>query len=196
MSQPVPGWYPDPAGSPRLRWWNGGIWTDQYLPHARHSASAGHARRHAWGTSAVQRRHAAGCPPGPGRILPPGNAHPARHELTPRSFLPAGTEGSLQSLSEHRHHADLLRLRELSERGRRRAGNKPRTGSGWFIGLVAAWIAVVLFAASAVYAGMAFTRASKELADAESEHASAQSEYNEAQSGLDKAKKDLEETQK
>lgn len=32
MSQPVPGWYPDPAGSPRLRWWNGGIWTDQYLP--------------------------------------------------------------------------------------------------------------------------------------------------------------------
>ena len=74
--------------------------------------------------------------------------------------------------------------------------NKPRTGSGWFIGLVAAWIAVVLFAASAVYAGMAFTRASKELADAESEHASAQSEYNEAQSGLDKAKKDLEETQK
>lgn len=74
--------------------------------------------------------------------------------------------------------------------------NNPRTGSGWFIGLVAAWIAVVLFAASAVYAGMAFTRASKELADAESEHASAQSEYNEAQSGLDKAKKDLEETQK
>jgi hypothetical protein len=74
--------------------------------------------------------------------------------------------------------------------------NKPRTGSCWFIGLVAAWIAVVLFAASAVYAGMAFTRASKELADAESEHASAQSEYNEAQSGLDKAKKDLEETQK
>ncbi len=23
------GWYPDPAGSPKLRLWNGGAWTDQ-----------------------------------------------------------------------------------------------------------------------------------------------------------------------
>ena len=32
MSQPVAGWYPDPAGSPRLRWWNGGSWTEQFQP--------------------------------------------------------------------------------------------------------------------------------------------------------------------
>lgn len=30
MSQPAPGWYPDPAGSHRLRWWNGGAWTEQF----------------------------------------------------------------------------------------------------------------------------------------------------------------------
>lgn len=30
MSQPTPGWYPDPAGSQRLRWWNGGAWTEQF----------------------------------------------------------------------------------------------------------------------------------------------------------------------
>ena len=30
MSQPAPGWYPDPAGSQRLRWWNGGEWTEQF----------------------------------------------------------------------------------------------------------------------------------------------------------------------
>ena len=30
MSQPAPGWYPDPAGSQRLRWWNGGECTVQF----------------------------------------------------------------------------------------------------------------------------------------------------------------------
>lgn len=27
MSSPQAGWYPDPAGSPRMRWWNGHAWT-------------------------------------------------------------------------------------------------------------------------------------------------------------------------
>lgn len=30
MSQPAPGWHPDPAGSQRLRWWSGGEWTEQF----------------------------------------------------------------------------------------------------------------------------------------------------------------------
>lgn len=30
MSTPTPGWYADPAGSGRLRWWNGSEWTEQF----------------------------------------------------------------------------------------------------------------------------------------------------------------------
>ncbi len=29
---PEPGWYPDPSGSPNLRWWNGVSWSDSTHP--------------------------------------------------------------------------------------------------------------------------------------------------------------------
>ena len=41
MSQPAPGWYPDPAGSQRLRWWNGGEWTEQFHDMPQQEVSAG-----------------------------------------------------------------------------------------------------------------------------------------------------------
>ena len=41
MSQPTPGWYPDPAGSQRLRWWNGGEWTEQFHDMPQQEVSAG-----------------------------------------------------------------------------------------------------------------------------------------------------------
>ena len=196
MSQPVPGWYPDPAGSPRLRLWNGGIWTDQYLPMPGTQPQQGTPApmrgvplpyNAAMQQGAPQAQGASYLPATPTRK---GRAHPPclPSQQAPKVHSnPYQNTGITPIFSDSENSANETHDEQE---------NKPRTGSGWFIGLVAAWIAVVLFAASAVYASMAFTRASKELADAESEHASAQSEYNEAQSGLDKAKKDLEETQK
>ena len=32
MRNTVEGWYPDPAGTAQLRWWDGYSWTDDYLP--------------------------------------------------------------------------------------------------------------------------------------------------------------------
>lgn len=32
MSNPVQGWYADPAGTDQLRWWDGTQWSDQFRP--------------------------------------------------------------------------------------------------------------------------------------------------------------------
>ena len=37
MNNPIEGWYPDPDGTPRLRWWNGSDWTENYIADERAS---------------------------------------------------------------------------------------------------------------------------------------------------------------
>ncbi len=37
-----PGWYPDPAGTGRLRWWDGSAWTDQFSTPPQQGPYAGH----------------------------------------------------------------------------------------------------------------------------------------------------------
>lgn len=37
MNNPIEGWYPDPDGTPRLRWWNGSDWTESYIVDERAS---------------------------------------------------------------------------------------------------------------------------------------------------------------
>ena len=48
MSMPVAGWYPDPAGSGGLRWWNGAGWGDQVQPAVQPVAQPGTAAGQPW----------------------------------------------------------------------------------------------------------------------------------------------------
>jgi hypothetical protein len=40
MTTPAAGWYPDPAGSGGMRWWDGVTWSDQVQPAAAPAAVA------------------------------------------------------------------------------------------------------------------------------------------------------------
>ncbi|MDC4232277.1 DUF2510 domain-containing protein [Actinomyces sp. B33] len=83
MNNPIPGWYPDPAGSARLRWWDGAAWTDRLIDQPEAGAPS-----HAVGASPV-------APPGPHApahpmAAPPGSAQqpgtvPGRRPAGPRA---------------------------------------------------------------------------------------------------------------
>lgn len=44
MSEPAQGWYPDPSGTPHLRWWNGHSWTNYVMPYAMQNQSVSKPR--------------------------------------------------------------------------------------------------------------------------------------------------------
>lgn len=44
MSEPARGWYPDPSGTPQLRWWNGHSWTNYVMPYAMQNQSVSKPR--------------------------------------------------------------------------------------------------------------------------------------------------------
>ena len=44
MSEPARGWYPDPSGTPQLRWWNGHSWSNYVMPYAMQNQSVSKPR--------------------------------------------------------------------------------------------------------------------------------------------------------
>lgn len=64
------GWYPDPAGTPRQRWWDGGAWTEHYneapvaaqQPGAAQQAYAGAQQPYSYTATAESLKAPAGIP--------------------------------------------------------------------------------------------------------------------------------------
>ena len=71
---PAAGWYPDPAGTPRTRWWDGTRWTENYSAPAAQTAAT------PWST-----------PSGPGSQAPAaaGSAQSAYPAMQPYGAAPA-----------------------------------------------------------------------------------------------------------
>ena len=192
MSQPAPGWYPDPAGTQRLRWWNGGMWLDQYQPMPGAAPDSTASRPAQCAGSAGLPRPA----PGGGSA---GLPHPADgfRSRPAHALRPAGTDRVRRPVPRFGDDPDL---RAAGHRLVRRDGSRGfhelelRQGVAHRDGRCVAL--TVVFAVTAVYTGMLFAKAGNELSDAESEQTSAQQELDQAKSDLDQAKKELEEAQK
>lgn len=211
MSQPVAGWYPDPAGSPRLRWWNGSSWTEQFqpMPNFRQQPIPAPMRSVPVPTPGVPAAHNAPMQQGGARGIPapqPRQPVPAQQGAAQSdSSAPSGPRmpSSQQAPKVHPNPYQNTGVTPVfsddedtpAQKGSDKKA-KASSGQGWFIGMFAAWILVVILAATAVYTGLSYSSASKDLAKAESEHAAAQAEYDEAQSGLEQAQKELTEAQK
>ena len=168
MSQPAPGWYPDPAGTQRLRWWNGGMWLDQYQPMPGAAPQQGLPTQH----------HA----PAPGPHMPSAQQAPT---VSADPYHASGTTPTFGQSDTGMSGATTPA-----------ASTSSSSGKGWRIGTAVAWALTVVFAVTAVYTGTLFARAGSDLSDAESEQTSAQQELDQAKSDLDQAKKELEEAQK
>lgn len=180
MSQPAPGWYPDPAGTQRLRWWNGGMWLDQYQPMPGAAQQQGLPTQH----SAVAQQG-----------LPAQQAAPAAGPHMP-------SVQQTPTVSSDPYHASGV-TPTFGQSDTAASGATTPTGSAssssgqvWRIGTAVAWALAVIFAITAVYTGILYSKAGNELSEAESEQTSAQQELDQAKSDLDQAKKELEEAQK
>lgn len=180
MSQPAPGWYPDPAGTQRLRWWNGGMWLDQYQPMPGAAPQQGFPAQH---QAAAQQGF-----PTQQTASAPGPHMPSAQQAPTVSADPYHASGTTPTFGQ----PDT----GLSGATAPAASTSSSSGKVWRIGTAVAWALTVVFAVTAVYTGMLFARAGSDLSDAESEQTSAQQELDQAKSDLDQAKKELEEAQK
>ena len=166
MSQPAPGWYPDPAGSQRLRWWNGGEWTEQFHDMPQQGAPV---------AQQMPTAQAAG------QYMPAQSQAPT---VSSDPYNPSGIAPQLGVAGAGQ------------QAGPQVAEAAPKSGRGWVIGAIVSALLVVAFFGTMVYSGMQLRAQNREWQDVQDQRTSAKSSLDQKQDELDKVKKELEEAQK
>lgn len=166
MSQPAPGWYADPAGSQRLRWWNGGEWTEQFHDMPQQGEPV---------AQQMPTDQAA------------GQYMPAQSQAPTVSSDPYNPSGVAPQLG-------LTGVGPLA--GPQAAEAAPKSGRGWVIGAIVSALLVVVFFGTMVYAGMQLRAQNLEWNDVQNQRNSTKISLDNKQDELDKVKKELEEAQK
>jgi len=88
VGTPQPGWYPDPAGSTQLRWWDGTGWTQHLQPSATAAASATEAGHVAGFGQEQEQGHGRGQGTAQGQGHDQAQTQPAQNQYAQNQYAP------------------------------------------------------------------------------------------------------------
>lgn len=166
MPKPAPGWYPDPAGSQRLRWWNGGEWTEQFNDMPQQGAPVAQQTP----TEQAAEQH-----------MPAQSQAPT---VSPDPYNPSAVAPQLGVAGVEQQVAP-----EATDAA-------PENSRKWVIGAIASALLVVVFFGTMVYSGMQLRAQNLEWRDVQDQQTSAKRTLEQKQDELEQLKHNLEGVQK
>ena len=198
MSEPARGWYPDPSGTPQLRWWNGHSWTNYIMPYAMQNQSVSKPRLPAhneavapYGRQRLGARTAA--VPAPRAEASAPRDTKAHSPLTAKrgATLSPTTEtdsapAPSPTLAAEATPASSMQITSTT---------KKHTTAHWALACAASWILVIAFIGVLVFTWSHLGDSNAIYEDAKEKARHAQEERDRAQSTLDDINRQIEEAQ-
>ena len=204
MSEPARGWYPDPSGTPQLRWWNGHSWTDYVMPYAMQNQSVSKPRLPAHNeavapqgrqrlgarTAAVPAPRAEASAPRDTKAHPPLTAKRGT-VLSPTTETDSAPAPSPTLTAEATPASSMENTSATSTQD----APKKHTTAHWALACATSWILVIAFIGVLVFTWSHLGDSNAIYEDAKEKARHAQEERDRAQSTLDDINRQIEEAQ-
>lgn len=204
MSEPARGWYPDPSGTPQLRWWNGHSWTNHVMPYAMQNQSVSKPRLPAhneavapYGRQRLGARTAA--VPAPRAEASAPRYTKAHSPLTAKrgTTLSPTTETDSAPAPSPTLAAEATPASSMENTSATSTQDAPKkhTTAHWALACAASWILVIAFIGVLVFTWSHLGDSNAIYEDAKEKARHAQEERDRAQSTLDDINRQIEEAQ-
>lgn len=205
MSEPARGWYPDPSGTPQLRWWNGHSWTNYVMPYAMQNQSVSKPRFPAYNEAvAPHGRQRLGARiaavPAPRAEASAPRDTKAHSPLTAKrgATLSPTTETDSAPAPSPTLAAEATPASSMENTSATSTQDAPKkhTTAHWALACAASWILVIAFIGVLVFTWSHLGDSNAIYEDAKDKARHAQEERDRAQSTLDDINRQIEEAEK